>query len=151
MACVGVTAGLVVVPLSAVIQWRAPESRRGAVIALANLFVFGGTLAGQLGAQALSSAGFHDGRRAAGAACATVIGTIWALWLLPEALLRLVLVLLTHTLYRVKVIGRANLPEKGGALLVPNHVTFVDGLFLIASVDRPVRFLVDAGTSTIPS
>jgi acyl-[acyl-carrier-protein]-phospholipid O-acyltransferase/long-chain-fatty-acid--[acyl-carrier-protein] ligase len=145
MACVGVTAGLVVVPLSAVIQWRAPESRRGAVIALANLFVFGGTLAGQLGAQALSSAGFTTGGVLLGAACATVIGTIWALWLLPEALLRLVLVLLTHTFYRVKVIGRANLPEKGGALLVPNHVTFVDGLFLIASVDRPVRFLVDSG------
>jgi acyl-[acyl-carrier-protein]-phospholipid O-acyltransferase/long-chain-fatty-acid--[acyl-carrier-protein] ligase len=144
MTFVGVTAGLLIVPLSAVIQWRAPESRRGAVIALANALVFAGTLAGQLGAQALSSAGFSTAGVLLGAAAATVIGTIWALWLLPEALLRLVLVLLTHTFYRVKVIGRERLPEKGGALLVPNHVTFVDGLFLIASTDRPVRFLVDS-------
>ena len=36
------------------------------------------------------------------------------------------------------------MPEQGGALLVPNHVSFADGLFLIASIDRPIRFVVYA-------
>ena len=40
--------------------------------------------------------------------------------------------------------GRENVPAKGGALLVPNHVSFVDGLFLLATVDRPIRFLVES-------
>ena len=40
---------------------------------------------------------------------------------------------LAHTIYRVRVVGRANVPAEGGALLVPNHVTFADGLFIITT------------------
>jgi acyl-[acyl-carrier-protein]-phospholipid O-acyltransferase/long-chain-fatty-acid--[acyl-carrier-protein] ligase len=145
MAALGVCAGFLVVPLESLIQWRAPAERRGGVIALANVFVFGGVLAGSLAAQTLSIARFDTREVIIGAAIVTCAGTLWALWLLPEALLRLCLVLLTHTFYRVRIIGRANVPEKGGALLVPNHVSFVDALFLITSIDRPVRFLVDSG------
>src|SRR5688572_18459796 len=56
---------------------------------------------------------------------------------------RVLFVLLTKTIYRMKVLGRANVPATGGALLAPNHVTFVDAVFLIAAIDRPVRFLLD--------
>jgi acyl-[acyl-carrier-protein]-phospholipid O-acyltransferase/long-chain-fatty-acid--[acyl-carrier-protein] ligase len=58
-------------------------------------------------------------------------------------LVRVACVFLSKTIYRTKVVGRANVPVKGGALLAPNHVTFVDAVFLIASIDRPVRFLLD--------
>jgi acyl-[acyl-carrier-protein]-phospholipid O-acyltransferase/long-chain-fatty-acid--[acyl-carrier-protein] ligase len=58
-------------------------------------------------------------------------------------LVRVSFVLLTKTVYRLRVVGRANVPASGGALLVPNHVSFVDAVFLIASIDRPVRFLLD--------
>jgi acyl-[acyl-carrier-protein]-phospholipid O-acyltransferase/long-chain-fatty-acid--[acyl-carrier-protein] ligase len=71
-------------------------------------------------------------------------GTVWALWLLPDAFLRLLLVLLTHSFYRLTVVGREHVPERGGALLAPNHVSFVDGLLLLASLDRPIRFIVEA-------
>ena len=73
-----------------------------------------------------------------------MLGTGWALWLLPEALLRAVLVMLTNSLYRLRIVGQEQVPKVGGALLVPNHVSFIDGLLLIASLDRPVRFVVDA-------
>lgn len=145
MVLLGVAGGLLVVPLNALIQWRAPEDRRGAVIALANTLVFGGVLAGSLSAELLSRLGFSTRGILVAAALATVAGTGWAFRLLPDAFLRLVLVLLTHTLYRLKVVGRQYVPEKGGALLVPNHVSFVDGLFLVASLDRPVRFVMDSG------
>jgi acyl-[acyl-carrier-protein]-phospholipid O-acyltransferase/long-chain-fatty-acid--[acyl-carrier-protein] ligase len=62
--------------------------------------------------------------------------------LLPESFLRLVLWVLVHTVYRLRVDGRENIPEKGGALLVSNHLSFVDALVLTASIDRPVRFLI---------
>ncbi|HSD51243.1 MAG TPA: AMP-binding protein, partial [Candidatus Methylomirabilis sp.] len=66
-------------------------------------------------------------------------------WLLPDAFLRLVLIFLTHSVYRLTVRGREHVPQRGGALLVPNHVSFVDGLLLLASLDRPIRFVVAAG------
>ncbi len=140
----GVASGFLLVPLSALLQWRAPPDRRGAVIALGNVLVFGGMLAGSLGALGLVRLGVPVADSFLGAGILTVLGTLWALWLVPHAFLRLMLVMLTHTIYRLNVIGRRNVPEKGGALLVPNHVSFADGLFLLASVDRPIRFLVDS-------
>ncbi|MFQ5768056.1 MAG: MFS transporter, partial [Acidobacteriota bacterium] len=130
----GVASGLLVVPLNALLQWRAPEEIRGAVIALANVFVFAGVLLGSLVVQVLSSAGLTTRQILLSGALLTVSGTAIALRLLPGALLRLILILLTHTLYRLKILDAARVPEKGGALLVPNHVSFVDGLFLIASL-----------------
>lgn len=69
-------------------------------------------------------------------------GFLWALSLVPDAFLRFMLLGLAQTLYRVRVVGRSHIPAHGGALLVPNHVTFADGLFVMASTDRPVRFVV---------
>jgi acyl-[acyl-carrier-protein]-phospholipid O-acyltransferase/long-chain-fatty-acid--[acyl-carrier-protein] ligase len=60
------------------------------------------------------------------------------------ALLRALLSFYARTVYRLRVAGRENVPRTGGALLVPNHVSLVDGLFLIASLDRPVRFIVES-------
>ncbi len=144
MGTLGVASGLLVVPLNSLIQWRSPEDRRGSVIALCNTFIYGGILASSLGASALAEMGFSTTGILMAAGAATVAGTAWALWLLPDAFLRLALILLTHTFYRLTVAGRAHVPEKGGALLVPNHVSFIDGFLLIASLDRPVRFIVDA-------
>src|SRR5439155_18894861 len=72
----------------------------------------------------------------------TLAGTIYAISLLPDSLVRLLLWLLTHSIYRIRAIGRENIPAEGGALLVSNHVSFVDGLLLSVATDRPIRFLV---------
>src|ERR1051325_9960075 len=83
-------------------------------------------------------------------AAAALAGTIYVLWLRPEALLRFMLWVLTRTLYRVRVLGRENIPAKGGALFVCNHVSFVDALLLTASTDRRVRFMMFAGIYELP-
>jgi len=72
----------------------------------------------------------------------TLAGAIYVLWLLPDALLRFVLWCATHSLYRIRIDGRDHIPAKGGALFVCNHVSWVDALLLIASTDRPIRFLM---------
>ena len=144
MLVLGMCGGLVVVPLNAILQWRSPADRRGALIAVANVAVFGGTLAGSLIGYYLAMRGLNARMILVVAALTVVAGTAWAVWLLPQALARFVLVLLTHTFYRLKISGRANVPETGPALLAPNHVTFLDWLFLVVSLDRPVRFIVDA-------
>ncbi len=144
MVFVGISCGLLLVPLAALLQWRPAEDQRGAVIALSNVFVFSGVLAGSLSAWALSAAGISTSGILIAASVVTLAATIWAIWLLPDALLRLIFVLLAHTFYRVRVVGRENVPQAGGALLVPNHASFIDGLFLLASLDRPIRFIVEA-------
>jgi acyl-[acyl-carrier-protein]-phospholipid O-acyltransferase/long-chain-fatty-acid--[acyl-carrier-protein] ligase len=72
----------------------------------------------------------------------TLAATIYLLVLMPDALLRFGLWCLTHTIYRLRIVGRDHIPEKGGALFVCNHVSFADALLLLAATDRPVRFLM---------
>jgi acyl-[acyl-carrier-protein]-phospholipid O-acyltransferase/long-chain-fatty-acid--[acyl-carrier-protein] ligase len=143
MALLGFSSGFVVVPLNAVIQWFSPPDRRGSVIALSNVFAFTSVVLGSLAAAVLAGAGFSTRAILLASALVTVAGTAWALWLLPAAFLRLTLFLLTHTFYRLAVVGRQHIPREGGALLAANHVSFVDGLLLIGSTDRAIRFIVD--------
>jgi acyl-[acyl-carrier-protein]-phospholipid O-acyltransferase/long-chain-fatty-acid--[acyl-carrier-protein] ligase len=143
MALLGLASGFVLVPLNALIQWRAPSARRGAVIALVNMLSFAGMLVGNLGCLALASAGFGSPAILLAAALVTLAGSVWAVLLLPEALMRTVVILATSTLYRVRTIGRHHVPEQGGVLLLPNHVSFVDALLLVTATDRPIRFVID--------
>jgi len=144
MALLGVSGGLVLVPINAVIQWRAPASRRGAVIAIANVLINCGILAGSLLAYGLSLVAVPPRGIIFATAVAIGIGTYWSLHLLPEAFLRLGFVLVTHTAYKMRVVHPERVPETGPALLIPNHVSFIDGLLILASTDRPVRFVIDA-------
>jgi 1-acyl-sn-glycerol-3-phosphate acyltransferase len=72
--------------------------------------------------------------------------TIPVLWyivvLIPQATIRFMAWLLTHTIYKIRVYNRGNLPEDGAALLAPNHVSWLDGLLLVAVSPRPVRIIV---------
>jgi len=61
---------------------------------------------------------------------------------LSQWLVRVVAGLVTRLFYPLRVRGRENLPRRGGALLVSNHVSFVDWLLLTAAAKRPVRFLI---------
>ena len=143
MTCLGLSSGFVVVPLNALIQWRAPSDRRGAVIAFSNTLVFGGVLIGSLGCGFLANIGLSASVIFLISGIGSALLTIWAMYKLPETFIRLVLVLFTHSLYRLTILGREHLPQEGGALLVPNHVSFIDGFLLLATTDRPIRFLVD--------
>ena len=143
MVLLGMASAFIFVPLNAVIQWKAPPDRRGAVIAFSNTCVFTGVLLGSLTGGALANAGLSSSGILLATSAVTVGGVLWTLRLLPEAFLRLLLVLLTNSIYRLRIVDQHHVPQTGGALLVPNHVSFIDGLLLMASLDRPVRFVVD--------
>ena len=70
------------------------------------------------------------------------VATAYVLTLLPAAAVRLCLWLLTHTFYRIRVNGRENLPRGGPALLVCNHISFVDPFLIGACTQRYIRFLM---------
>ena len=80
-----------------------------------------------------------------GAALLVATTLALTLWKAPDAALRSLVWLLTHTLYRVRVIGGDNIPPQGGALLVPNHLSLADACFVMTSTRRPVRFIIDRG------
>lgn len=150
MALLGLASGFINVPINALIQWRTPADRRGAVIALGNTFMFGGILAGSLGAGLLSQMGLSATDILLSCAAISLIGTLLIFWLLPDSLLRFAVVLLPRLVYRLTAIGQDHVPREGGALLIPNHVSFIDGLLLIASLDRPIRFVVDERYADYP-
>ncbi len=140
----GICSAFIFVSLNAILQWKSPPDRRGAVISLSNTCVFTGILLGSLSGGWLAHIGLSTASIFVATAGMTLAGMLYALWLLPDTFLRFILVLLTNTLYRLRIIGDQHVPSTGGVLLVPNHVSFVDGFLLIASLDRPVRFVVDA-------
>ena len=70
----------------------------------------------------------------------TLAATVYVVWLLPDSLLRFVLWVLTHTVYRIRVDGRDNIPGKGGALFVCNHLS-LRGRAAAARLHRPARAL----------
>jgi len=139
----GVASGLLLVPLNALLQWRAPADRRASVIALSNVLIFAGMLAGSFAGWLMAQASVSPRGILLGAALLTLCGTAWSLWLLPEAFLRFAVFLFTHSVYRLRVEGREHLPAEGGVLLTPNHMSLADGLFLMATIDRPIRFVID--------
>ena len=142
LAALGFFGGFYIVPLSAILQHRPALDRKGGVLGASNLLSFAGVMLGFAANFALRRLGFGPPEIFVGGALMTLAGTMYVVWLLPDSLLRLLLWLLTNSLYRIRVEGRDNIPEKGGALFVCNHVSFVDALLLIASTDRHIRGIV---------
>ena len=151
LAVIGGFAGFFVVPINALIQHRPQPEEKGGIIAATNLLSFVGI--------ALASGAYYLLVKTAHllppsvfliGALITLAATIYTLVLLPDWFLRLLLWFLTHTVYRITVIGRDHIPERGGALLVCNHMSFVDACLLVASTDRPIRFLISPDIYAVP-
>ncbi|MDG3003161.1 MFS transporter [Paludisphaera mucosa] len=142
MGLLGFFAGFLLVPLNALIQWRSPADRRGAVIAATNVLVYAGMLAGSVLALVLAWAEVSGRGVFLMIGLGLAVGYLWAMTLVPEAFFRFVFLSMGATIYRIRFVGRENVPKEGQALLVPNHVSFVDGLFIMALSDRPVRFVI---------
>jgi 1-acyl-sn-glycerol-3-phosphate acyltransferase len=78
------------------------------------------------------------------------IVAIYIYSLVPEFLMRFLAWLLIHSLYRVDTRGLEQIPEKGGCVIVCNHVSFVDAIVIAACVRRPVRFVMDHRIFKVP-
>ncbi|GMW00257.1 MAG: hypothetical protein AMXMBFR84_13950 [Candidatus Hydrogenedentota bacterium] len=137
----GFFAGFIDVPLEATLQSRSPKALKGAMIATYNIFTCTGILVSGLVVMALSS--FVTPNQIFLIAAASSLGMgIYIVVMLPAAFLRLFLWLPANTLYSLRVNFKQNVPDHGGALLVANHVSFIDALAITASLDRPVRFIM---------
>ncbi|MCJ7814818.1 MAG: 1-acyl-sn-glycerol-3-phosphate acyltransferase, partial [Xanthomonadales bacterium] len=68
--------------------------------------------------------------------------SIYIFTLVPEFLMRFLVWILIHTIYRVRVTGMDNIPEDGPVIVASNHVSFVDPLILGGMIRRPVNFVM---------
>ncbi|HEX7558355.1 MAG TPA: MFS transporter [Usitatibacter sp.] len=135
--------GLFSVPLYALIQSRTDASHRARIIAANNILNALFMIVAALMAMALLGAGLTLPQLflVVGLMNAAVAAYIY--FLVPEFLMRFICWLLVHTFYRLHKSGLENIPEKGPAVLVCNHVSFVDPLVLLAASPRPIRFVMD--------
>lgn len=138
-------------PLNAWMQDRYPAAKRGELQSAVNLQdCFAGILAVLLiglmehSAQALGippEMTFRLEIAIIGLICGAV--SLYIIRLLPGDFIRLVGTAAIRSVYRIRTVGAENVPAKGGALLLPNHITFADAFFITAASPRPVRFVMD--------
>ena len=146
LSALGFFGGFFIVPISAMLQHRPAREQKGGVLAAANLLSFVGIfLASGVFYLCASVLKLTAPQIFLIVAIATLAATVYLLILLPDALLRFVLWCVTNSIYKIRLVGRDHIPAKGGALFVCNHLSFADALLLIASTDRPIRFLMFKG------
>jgi acyl-[acyl-carrier-protein]-phospholipid O-acyltransferase / long-chain-fatty-acid--[acyl-carrier-protein] ligase len=144
-------AALFLSPLNAWMQDRYPAEKRGELQSAVNLQdCFAGIIAValidglhalsvQLGFTALE--GFRIQMLLIGISCGII--SWYILRILPADFVRLICLAVVKILYRINVTGADRIPKTGGALLLPNHVTFADAFFISAASNRPLRFVMD--------
>ncbi len=137
------SAGLYSVPMYALIQMRAPPSHRARIIAANNILNALFMIAASLIVGALLSAGLGIAQVFGLVALANALVAGYIFLLVPEYLLRFVAWVLSRLAYRFDVRGDHHIPAEGAALLVCNHVSFVDAVLLMAASPRPIRFVMD--------
>jgi 1-acyl-sn-glycerol-3-phosphate acyltransferase len=136
-------AGIYSVPMYALIQLRSQPTHRARIIAANNILNALFMIVSSLMVGALLAAGLTvpEVFLVVGLLNAVVAGYIFLL--VPEYLLRFLAWLLTRGVYRFEVRGEEHIPTEGAAVLVCNHVSYVDAVLLMAASPRPIRFIMD--------
>jgi acyl-[acyl-carrier-protein]-phospholipid O-acyltransferase / long-chain-fatty-acid--[acyl-carrier-protein] ligase len=140
---IGFSGGIFIIPLQSFLQARAGEQSKGKVIAASNVLTFTGVVLGAgLFGFLSETAHLQPNQILLVMAVVSFAATAYILTVLPDFTIRLCLWLLTHTFYRIRVRGGENLPKRGPALVVCNHISFVDPFLIGACTERFVRFLM---------
>ena len=139
----GLFGGFYIVPLYALIQSRTAEQERARVVAANNilnaLFMVASAL---LSILFLSVAGLSVPELFLVVSLMNVAVNCYIFKIVPEFSMRFLVWLLGHSMYRVEARGLQVIPDEGAAVVVCNHVSFVDALLLAGAVRRPMRFVM---------
>lgn len=149
---IGLFTGFFVVPLFALIQSRTPKSEMSRVFAALNIqnsgFIVGAAMI------ALATQKFLHWtipQLFLALAIANAVVSIYIFTIVPEFLMRFLSWVMVRGLYRLRLHGiEANVPDEGAALIVCNHVSYMDALILSATIPRPVRFVMYYKIFNIP-
>ena len=150
MGLTGVSGGLFVVPLYALVQQRVTPSERGRIFAANNLYNGIFMAVGSILALLALSAGLNVAQLFLVIALMNAAITIYIFFVIPEFVMRFIVWILVHTMYRVKKQSLHHIPETGAAVLVCNHVSYMDPLVIMGNSPRPTRFVMTHKIFRIP-
>ena len=143
MGLIGIFGSLFIVPLYALLQTRADEDSRSRVIAANNvynsIFMVGSAIITMI----LFKVGFNTVQVILFTAILNLVVCSYIFLLIPEFVMRFAVWILANTIYRLRFTGRDNVPRDGAAVIVANHVSFIDWFIITAASRRPVHFVMD--------
>ena len=141
LLALGVCSGLFIVPLNTYLQDNSPEDRRGRVLAAANLLINLGGIAAVIYYAILEKQLHFSGKlQLLALVPSSLIVALCLIFLVPESLLRFLHGFYGRLIYDVRSVGADNIPQ-GAALLVSNHVSYVDAVVMQLACPRPIRFM----------
>ena len=150
MGLTGVSGGLFVVPLYALVQQRVTPSERGRIFAANNLYNGIFMAVGSILALLALSAGLNVAQLFVVIALMNAAITIYIFFVIPEFVMRFIVWILVHTMYRVKKQSLHHIAETGAAVLVCNHVSYMAPLVIMGNSPRPTRFVMTHKIFRIP-
>jgi 1-acyl-sn-glycerol-3-phosphate acyltransferase len=143
LVLIGVFGGFFIVPLFALIQTRCDPKHVSRTIAGMNILNALFMVAAAGVAILLLGQGFSIPQMFLVTALLNAAVAVYIFSLVPEFLMRFLAWLLIHTIHRVATVDVERIPEEGPAVLVCNHVSYVDAIVIGAASPRPIRFVMD--------
>jgi 1-acyl-sn-glycerol-3-phosphate acyltransferase len=150
LALLSLFAGLYSVPMYALIQLRSQPSHRARIIAANNILNALFMIVSAVGVGMLLKMGLTIPQVFLVTGLLNAVVAFYIFMLVPEYLLRFIAFIATRIVYRFNVIDDEHIPTQGAAILVCNHVSFVDAVLLMAASPRPIRFIMDHRIFRIP-
>ncbi|ONN66380.1 MFS transporter [Herbaspirillum sp. VT-16-41] len=147
---IGLFGGLYIVPLFALIQTRCDPAHVSRTIAGMNIMNSLFMVVSALVAMVMLKSGMTIPQIFLATAIMNGVVAVYIFSLVPEFLIRFLAWLLIHTFYRVRIVNGQAIPDQGAAVLVCNHVSYVDAIAIMAASPRPVRFVMDYQIFRIP-
>ncbi|MCA9393422.1 MAG: MFS transporter [Candidatus Omnitrophica bacterium] len=143
MFLLGLSSGFYMIPLTTMIQTIGARDRLGQILATNSFLSFTGILIGSFVLYLLRDGfGLNAAQIFVVSGGLTVVAAVYIIRLLPYSFIRFLVWMLAHTVYRIRVVGREHVPQEGGGLIVGNHVSYVDAVLLVVTMQRPIRFMV---------
>ena len=147
----GMFGGFYIVPLYALVQQRSEPSFRSRVIAGNNiinaLFM---VLSAALAIFFLDAVGLSIPQFLLLTAIFNAAVAVYIFTLVPEFLMRFIVWILVNVVYRLRAQGLQHIPDEGPAVVVCNHISYMDALVVIGCCRRPIRFVMDHQIFKIP-
>jgi len=134
--------GFYILPLNTLLQKRSHPESLSRVIATNNILNAASMVVSAVMVMIFYSLQFTHPQVFLVFAILNAVTAVYLYFTVPEFTLRLYSWVLCHLMYRLKVTGTGNIPQKGPAILTCNHVSFVDWLILSSASPRPVRFIM---------
>ncbi|MCH8865492.1 MAG: MFS transporter [Proteobacteria bacterium] len=150
LAMIGAFGGFFSVPLYALMQQRAEREHLSRIIAANNIINAIFIVCASMLSIVLLQSGFSIPELFIVLAILNIAVAIYIYTLLPEFLMRFLAWILINIVYRIRPVGLENVPVEGPAVVVCNHVSFMDPILLSGSLRRPMRFVMHYKIFQIP-